>query len=249
MDKLVNINPLIVVEIMMVLTIILVIYIYWDRICTSCNSLRLHEPFENYEGEYKVLHDSKPRVMTLINFMTPEECKHVLALCADRYKRSGVMQNDGNTGVEDVRTSHSCFIREAQDDVVRRIESKAAKAAGVNVDQIEGLQIVRYYPGEKYDAHNDWFHHGDKDTQEKNQRYVTILVYLNDDFEGGTTDFVNLGLKVKPVKGNAVMWDNCWKNGNTNDTCHENAKHQGSAPTKGVKYAMNIWTRFNKYRQ
>ena len=62
---------------------------------------------------------------------------------------------------------------------------------------------------------------------------MTILAYLN--------------ISVKPKKGNAVMWNNCSQNGVT-DVCFENAKHRGSPPDTGVKYALNIWIRFLPYR-
>ena len=65
------------------------------------------------------------------------------------------------------------------------------------------------------------------------------MLYLNDDFEGGGTDFPNLGKTVKPEKGKAVFWRNMDDNGNgISDVMHE-----GMDVTKGTKYIVTSWWR------
>jgi prolyl 4-hydroxylase len=196
-----------------------------------------------------LLHNAVPYPYLLHNFLNDAECKHVITLCNDRFKRSTTTTSDGKDVPHSVRTSHSCQFSESETPILRKIEERAAIACRVPVSHIEGLQVVRYHPGQKYDAHNDWFHHEKID----NQRYKTILIYLNDDFEGGSTDFVHSSVdkKVNPKKGDALYWHNSWLTPESNYKdylCFEEAKHQGSPPTSGVKYAVNVWVRLKPYR-
>lgn len=46
------------------------------------------------------------------------------------------------------------------------------------------------------------------DNGETIRRQYTVLVYLNDDFIGGATEFPNLKRVVKPQKGKAVLFTN-----------------------------------------
>jgi len=196
-----------------------------------------------------LLHNAVPYPYLLHGFLNDAECQHVINLCNDRFKRSTTTTSDGDNKPHSVRTSHSCQFSESETPILRKIEERAAIACGVPVSHIEGLQVVRYHPGQKYDAHNDWFHHEKID----NQRYKTILIYLNDDFEGGSTDFVHSSVdkKVTPKKGDALYWHNSWMTPESNYKdylCFEEAKHQGSPPTSGVKYAVNVWVRLKPYR-
>ena len=48
---------------------------------------------------------------------------------------------------------------------------------------------------------NNWFPGG--------QRVITVLAYLNDVEQGGATDFPEVGVSVKPNKGDVVVFHNC----------------------------------------
>lgn len=189
----------------------------------------------------KIIYENKPYISILQGFMSPSECKHVINLCEPRFTRSNVVNSKGTNEIDPVRTSSSCVIRESEDEIIKQIEQRAAQAAGVSVENIEGFQVVKYLPGQQYKAHNDWFHH---EHGMKNQRYITIFCYLNDNFTGGETKFTNIGIDISPKQGDAAMWYNC----ETNDICYQEAMHWGSPPNSGIKYGLNIWIRFNKYR-
>lgn len=62
-----------------------------------------------------------------------------------------------------------------------------------------GVQVVRYARGGHYKPHRD----SSLDIQD---RYFTVLCYLNDDFEGGTTWFPHLGHRTRPRSGKAVLF-------------------------------------------
>ena len=62
-----------------------------------------------------------------------------------------------------------------------------------------GTQLIRYSPNGHYEAHTD----SGLDLQE---RYFSVLCYLNDDFEGGHTTFPYLGYEAIPKRGRAIIF-------------------------------------------
>lgn len=63
--------------------------------------------------------------------------------------------------------------------------------------------------------------HVDITSHEGGKRFLIMMVYLNDDFEGGETEFPVLGDKVKPKKGKLLVFPPMW-----------NYLHRGNPPLK-----------------
>ena len=89
-------------------------------------------------------------------------------------------------------------------------------AVGLN----ERFRIYRYEPGQYFRWHLD----GAFQRSPIERSEFTVLVYLNDDFEGGTTDFHD-GPSVVPVAGTALIFAHA-------------QLHQGAPPTRGRKYVL-----------
>ena len=70
---------------------------------------------------------------------------------------------------------------------------------GVDLTLHSEIQIVRYGPGGHYKPHADGGYF-------KKERYFTVLCYMNDDFEGGSTSFPSLGYNTKPRCGDAILF-------------------------------------------
>lgn len=71
---------------------------------------------------------------------------------------------------------------------------------------ITDLMCVEPFPLIKYSA-GDYFNwHSDLTSGFSSQRTATMIMYLNDDFEGGCTHFQQLGLKVSPKRGSALVF-------------------------------------------
>lgn len=104
--------------------------------------------------------------------------------------------------------------------------------------QYEALQVVRYDKRGKYDAHYD----GDECDDEcpKDQRLATLLVYLNDDFQGGHTHFPLLNASVVPKKGKALFF---WVADGASRDLFEKTLHAGVPVTQGHKWIANQWIR------
>ncbi len=82
-----------------------------------------------------------------------EECDHIIEISKTHMERSGVVAEEGGSEISDIRTSNGVFLNRAQDGVVRAIEERIAAWTLMPVGNGEGLQVLKYDPSEKYDAH------------------------------------------------------------------------------------------------
>lgn len=69
----------------------------------------------------------------------------------------------------------------------------------VNLIEHSGTQVIQYKQGGGYIQHQD----ADNDAQD---RYFSVICYLNDDFEGGHTWFPSLNYSTLPQRGKAILF-------------------------------------------
>ncbi|CAI5510248.1 unnamed protein product [Closterium sp. Naga37s-1] len=118
--------------------------------------------------------------------------------------------NKGDSGLSDYRTSSTTWIDPSKDlsaagKVCMKIRGCAKLITGiVDFERLatSELQLVKYDVGQEYKAHYDGRMLPDGTLEARG----TFLVYLNDGFEGGETYFPNVGIKVKPERGKAILW-------------------------------------------
>ena len=96
--------------------------------------------------------------------------------------------------------------------------------------------------------HHDFFHPGEgyfekEVTNRGGQRTKSALVYLNEDFTGGETEFPQINIKVLPKRGKLLAWDNLNSDGSLDYT----SLHAGLPVESGIKYIAVIWIRENKF--
>lgn len=68
-------------------------------------------------------------------------------------------------------------------------------------DQIvdeENYSLLRYSPGQYYREHYDG--------PTASARSVSVLIYLNDDYDGGEIEFINFNEKIKPRAGTVILF-------------------------------------------
>jgi len=188
--------------------------------------------------------DERIGLISLPEFLTPDECERLIEL-ADKtgFRRSQVTVSLGKSAATGHRTSATCYLPRGtgEGSPVDAAEERVAALLGIGRGQIEPLQVVRYAQGQEFKEHHDWFH---QLLPGESQRQYTVFVYLNTlpPGAGGETVFSKLGRSFSPVAGTALLWENCPEQ---ND-CHDLTLHQGRPPARpdGVKYGLNIWTRF-----
>jgi prolyl 4-hydroxylase len=118
---------------------------------------------------------------------------------------------------------------------------------------LERLKIQKYGPGGHYTHHYDWQGAGKVD------RVSSFMVYVDANCTGGGTGFPRLakpasrnwcswiecagdkeqeGITFKPVRGNAVFWENLRADG----TGYAETWHAGLPVETGTKIGLNIWS-------
>ena len=86
----------------------------------------------------------------------------------------------------------------------------------------EPYGLLRYRGGEEYKAHYD--------STTSMGRIISVIVYLNDDYEGGELEFPNFGIKIKPQAGMMVVFPSNFA-----------YAHIAHPVTSGTKYALVTW--------
>lgn len=133
-------------------------------------------------------------------------------------------------------------------EISKKIIKKAMKITGLPEENFEKVQICNYKPGQFFNPHQDQCHNNTesciKELKRGGQRLFNILLYLNEDFQGGETEFQNLQKRYKLPVGNGVLWSMTNKIGNQ---VHPLAKHSGLPIISGEKWIANIWARKNKF--
>jgi hypothetical protein len=96
-------------------------------------------------------------------------------------------------------------------DDAAEAEALLARVASTVPPMLSGLQccganprlrLYRYAPGERHGAHWDSV----VELADGRTSLLTLVVYLNDDFDGGDTDFPELGRRIAPRKGRALLF-------------------------------------------
>ena len=142
------------------------------------------------------------------------------------------------------RTSLTFFDRGAKfDHIIGHCLDVVYKNTGdkFTLEQTEILQLTRYKPGQFYTSHYDHFNLPDV-PQIPNDRIATIILYLNDDFQGGGTLFTDIPLMINPHKGRICYFKYPPE--------YELAfyKHEGCEVVYGEKAIAQIWIRQSSYR-
>ncbi|XP_071104607.1 uncharacterized protein [Haliotis cracherodii] len=175
--------------------------------------------------------DSKHKLaFVLENVLTPEECEWYIA----ETERKGYELAQVNTGIgqvtrTDIRNSsrHIWDSEEEANKIWDRIKTfvpevfQQRRVMGLN----ERLRFLRYNPGEYFKRHED----GEYRRDNGERSLITVQVYLNEGFVGGSTTFFGYStdtiIPVVPKTGSVLVFQH-------------DILHEGSTLEEGRKYAV-----------
>ena len=132
------------------------------------------------------------------------------------------------------RTSSSCVIR--HNAITDKIKTIAETLTGFPIGHMENTQVVQYKQGQMFDFHYDT---SSEKTIPAWSRVATVMVYLNDNFEGGETEFKHIKARIRPEQGKVVLF---WSALDGNII--PESLHRGNKITKGTKWLVNQWVHF-----
>jgi prolyl 4-hydroxylase len=172
-------------------------------------------------------------------------CDALIAGARPRLKPARVYdtETDGFTTRDARRNSAAEFGVGDMDLVLLAVRERLCAIAGLPPVQTDGAQVLHYAVGERFVDHVDYFEpsveaHA-RHIAQGGQRVATLLVYLNEELEGGETCFPRLGISHRGGKGDVLTFVNVDAQGRGDPR----TLHAGLAPTAGEKWVLSQWVR------
>jgi prolyl 4-hydroxylase len=195
-----------------------------------------------------ILFESRlPRVVLINNFISDSECQKLIEYSEPKLIKSKVVNSEDslNHKPHPSRTSSGVFFHRNELDIVSEIDYRISLFTNWSIENQEALHVLKYDKTEEYKPHYDYFNPTAKSSEDiikrGGQRIGTIIVYLNTCMSGGSTIFPDVGLDVKPIKGNAIFFSYP-KADKTSLSLH------GGAPVlNGKKWIAVKWLRERKF--
>ena len=176
-----------------------------------------------------------PHLILFPGLFTAAECRYLVEAGTPMLAPSVVV--DPATGAQrpdPVRISDSAgFTLPLENPAVHALNQRIAAASGTGWAQGEPLQVLRYRPGGEYKPHFDAI------PGFANQRILTMIVWLNEDYAGGETLFMKTGAKLKGRTGDALLFRNALPDGRRDP----DSGHAGLPVTEGEKLIASRWIR------
>ena len=194
-------------------------------------------------------HDGRDgyKIFEMRNVLTAAECASLIEHAKRKgLSRSEVVSHDNDTGTaldETTRKSRQTWLSDDEHPAAKKMAAVSADLTGISASHQESLQVAMYAPRGMFTEHYDACVSDDpsdcaKMNKGSGQRRATLLVYLNDDFTGGETEFVNVGKKIHPETGKGILF---W-NTRDDESLIPDSKHRGNPVLTGEKWIATKWT-------
>ena len=163
-------------------------------------------------------------IFTIDNFWTEKKCVDFIAKSeAIGYQPAKVGTDKVQVVVESVRNNERIIYNDLSlaDTLWRQLKTYAPEKIG-NSNAIGLNELFRFYkyqPGQKFKKHRDQSFIRDNGEAS----YYTFMIYLNDNYTGGTTIFNDI--IIQPKQGTALIF-------------FHDLEHEGSAVREGTKYVL-----------
>lgn len=189
----------------------------------------------------------RPGIETFSSFIPRAWCDWIVARAGPLLEATRVY---GAKGYENdpMRSNTGAGFAIGQSDLVLKLtEARIARAIDTPLAHHEPTNVLHYKPGQEFKRHHDFLDPGlpagARDIQNNGQRIATFLIYLNDGFDGGETDFPAINWRFKGKAGDAILFWNV-----TADGAPDRATvHAGLPPSSGEKWLFSKWVRDRPY--
>ena len=163
--------------------------------------------------------ENEPLLWSVDDVYTKEECDRFIELIersSPTLATNNPLYRDQDRVIKDDPAIAEELFRRLYHHLPKQINT--LKLVGLN----ERLRMYRYRRGQKFEPHMDhWYH-----PSENQITLHTVLVYFNDDFEGGETRFQEqIEQTITPKRGTVAIFQH-------------KIRHEGCPVRRGIKYAM-----------
>jgi hypothetical protein len=178
------------------------------------------------EGSYMQLLDfDNPFTLEVDDVLSLAECQQLIERIDELGPQIATVNTLGRASVAEEMRNNERVIFDDPDLAARQFEAVKDQLPAWHLDRkIKGanerFRCYRYQPGMRFKAHAD----GPFRRNEREMSFYTMLVYLNDGFEGGATVFLEGEEQaIKPKPGCTLLFQHP-------------LLHEGAEVTSGVKY-------------
>jgi hypothetical protein len=183
------------------------------------------ERTESYRKFLNKLGDSTKNIVTIPNFLTEEEISYFMEGIEERGSIRFVSQK-GPHG-EPLTYMHKYDGQPDKHNIMSRLKDEIEKAYDLGdikiLEKEEFLSVVHWETGSYLNTHVD-------DLGYVTENHLPIIIYLNDNYEGGEIKFETHDLSIKPKSGDLVMFP-----GNMHYA------HEVTKVLSGDRYTLPIW--------
>lgn len=193
----------------------------------------------------RVTVSERPRLRAFPGFAIQAECRWLMEQMRPRLAPAMVWDETGALErVDEVRTNSAVELRLTEMDVaIALLRARISAATGLPETIFELPQVMHYRVGEQFRPHHDYFDPAlpghNAELTGRGQRIGTFLVFLNEEYEGGETEFPRAGLVHRGRAGDALFFANVLPDGRPDPL----TLHAGRPPTRGEKWILSQWIR------
>lgn len=168
--------------------------------------------------------------ITVRSFLSENECRSLLnTYLNEKLFKPAEITNGFN---EEVRKSSTFFIEKIDSLNEKLIQSinENIKIKGVDIKNLGPYQFTKYTVGDFYEWHTD------SDSDKNKNRHYSIVIQLNDDYEGGSLQLIDENQKEYELEngvGNLFIFDS-------------STIHRVSKVTSGIRYSLVNWVTVEK---
>jgi len=204
----------------------------------------LPERYPNHAVKILSREPEGPWIATLENFVTERESSTLISTTAAGMRRSTDQgEMDSESGIQRQITSQSrtssnswCGVNCEDQPAVRNLIRRISEMVGVQENNFESPQVLKYAVGQYYRAHHD---STESDLQMfSGPRVYTVFLYFDEVEEGGGTSFPQMNITVAPAKGKVLLWATM-KNDDPKKL-DVRTSHAAEPVIRGTKHSANV---------
>ncbi len=175
-----------------------------------------------------------PRIRFTEGFTRPEICDWLVQSARGRLKPARMFDGNRPSFAATRNNSDYHFDIVDADLVLLLVRERVSALVRLPVVAMEVPQIFHYTQGQEIKAH---FDHVRAAGGYAAERIATLLLYLNDDYEGGELEFPKVGLRRRGRKGDAIYFANVDAAGAPDPL----SLHAALPVTRGEKWIFSQW--------
>ena len=187
-----------------------------------------------------------PRILSVTGLIPPQVCDWIIGQASGKLVRAELY--DPRTGKPvlgmDTRLNRIANFNLAETHLVNLfVQARMAAVVGAPMQMLEAFAVLNYAPNEEYGEHVDYLDPAipayAAELARQGQRVATCLIYLNDDYEGGETEFPQLRIRFRGRRGDALIFFSADASGRPDPR----TVHAGRTPSSGQKWLLSQFFR------